>query len=325
MILQYGIEFDCEIQFASGLAQAAVHSFVPETLFPLQDFIDNTPPPASKGRQPQCGPSLLLLLRQIYDEKDLIPPLPYDSEALLSKRRDLYLEGGVRPAALKRILRQFDPGHTKEAIEACLEDIIVVAIILAFGTSKPNRKPRVDFFLMHLVTGALLLHSVVHVTENIEYQRALIRIYIQILGGLLLLRGRPRIDPALLMSYTADPKPPTGHPQLHSEALGPNTRNPWLALIDSSLHAPDAHVPKTLRTLIYAARKWGTYGKGEFIGTWGPDGQETHKGISEADGTIFIRAAGVLLDTLGWMAHGQKPGNWDRSALGWDDAWNNED
>ncbi|GJJ14036.1 hypothetical protein Clacol_008293 [Clathrus columnatus] len=323
--LGHGIEFECEIETAAGLAQAAVHNFSRESYFPLNDFVDSEKPAASKERQPQSGPSILLLLRQIYDDNDLIPPLPYDPDAFINQRRVAFLEGGHRLVALKRILQHFDPGHTKVAIEECLEEVMISAILLAFGTGKPNRKPRIDFFLMHLVTGSLFIQSVVRVTDNIEYQRALLRIYIQLMAETIILRGRPRIDPALLMTYTANPLPPTGLVKAHPEAIGPENRNPWLALIESSLNASDAHVPKTLRTLIYASRNWGTLNKGEIIGTWGPDGQETHKGISGVDGTVFIRAAGMLLDTLGWVAHGQKPGQWDRSALGWDDAWKNED
>jgi hypothetical protein len=30
-------------------------------------------------------------------------------------------------------------------------------------------------------------------------------------------------------------------------------------------------------------------------------------------------------DCMGWTGHGGAAKEWDRSALGWDDAWNNED
>ena len=43
------------------------------------------------------------------------------------------------------------------------------------------------------------------------------------------------------------------------------------------------------------------------------------------DGTIFIRAAGLVMETLGWVSYGQKPGTWDGSALGWDAAWDSGD
>ena len=46
---------------------------------------------------------------------------------------------------------------------------------------------------------------------------------------------------------------------------------------------------------------------------------------SEMDGTIFVRAAGIVMDSLGWVDYGQEARTWDRSALGWDAAWDNEE
>lgn len=31
------------------------------------------------------------------------------------------------------------------------------------------------------------------------------------------------------------------------------------------------------------------------------------------DGTMFVRAAGVVSEVLGWVAYGGKEGEWDRS------------
>ena len=44
------------------------------------------------------------------------------------------------------------------------------------------------------------------------------------------------------------------------------------------------------------------------------------------DGSAFVRAAGVLLDVMGWVGPGggEQEGDWDRSALGWDEAWEDE-
>lgn len=41
------------------------------------------------------------------------------------------------------------------------------------------------------------------------------------------------------------------------------------------------------------------------------------------DGSIFIRAAGLTLASIGWAHEGQKGvvGTWDRSALGYDETW----
>ena len=82
-----------------------------------------------------------------------------------------------------------------------------------------------------------------------------------------------------------------------------------------------------MRALFYAAQKYGSTAAGDVVGTFrNEEGQvETHKGMGKVDGTLFVRAAGVVMDTLGWVSHGQAVGAWDRSALGWEDAWKNED
>jgi len=47
--------------------------------------------------------------------------------------------------------------------------------------------------------------------------------------------------------------------------------------------------------------------------------------MGEVDGSVFVRAAGLVMGNLGWVGWGEKKGAWDRSALGWDDAWKGED
>ena len=145
----------------------------------------------------------------------------------------------------------------------------------------------------------------------------------------VLLRGRPRIDPELIMSYTATPRPPVAPVKPDSSAVGDPTNedyvDPWPAIVLSAQYAPDAHTPKAIRALCYGARNYGTTPAGGSVGAFKPNGIETHAGVGKMDGTIFIRAAGVVMDTLGWVNYGQKEGNWDRSALGWDDAWNTPD
>jgi hypothetical protein len=182
---------------------------------------------------------------------------------------------------------------------------------------------------MHLLTSSLFVPSFLKSIPSVENQKALLRAYVQTWGTTLMLRGRPRIDAALPMSYTAYPLPPDApKPILHSSAIGgqeAESLNPWPALVADALHAPDSHTVKALRTLLYGTTRYGTVPKGGIIGVLAADGTETHSGIKEVDGTIFVRAAGVLMDTLGWVTHGQAEGGWDRSGLGWDDAWKGED
>ena len=83
------------------------------------------------------------------------------------------------------------------------------------------------------------------------------------------------------------------------------------------MQAPDVHTVKAMCLLFYAAQGYGMTPPGA------PDfpsgerqGEETHAGIAKVDGSLFVRAAGVVMDTVGWVTHGQAPGSWDASALG---------
>jgi hypothetical protein len=41
--------------------------------------------------------------------------------------------------------------------------------------------------------------------------------------------------------------------------------------------------------------------------------------MAKLDGTLFIRVAGQLMDYMGWDKGEEN--EWDRTALGWDEAW----
>lgn len=313
------------------MAQAAIHVSQAFTYIPLEKLTDTSTAngfhPASKGRQPHYGPSVLSLLQQIYDSPKLTPVLPYEPDALLSKRMKDFAEGGIRLPELHRILGQFSPGNTPEALEAVVEELIFASTLLTFGTGKSHRKPRIDFFLMHLLTASLFTPVFLKRIPSMEHKRTLLKTFLQTWGTVIMVRGRPRINPKLLMLYPENPLPPNtpGPKPPQPSSVGGENTNPWLEIISDVTHAPDPHSLKSIRTLLYGATRYGTLAKGDIIGTWGPDGKETHLGMSEVDGTIFIRAAGLLMETLGWVTHGQKEGAFDRSALGWDDAWKDED
>ena len=47
-------------------------------------------------------------------------------------------------------------------------------------------------------------------------------------------------------------------------------------------------------------------------------------GLDKADGTIFLRAAGVIMDVKGWVREGEEEGVWARNPLGYDESWEDE-
>lgn len=277
--------------------------------------------------------TLLELIAQVYESKILHPPMPYDPNALLTARMRLTLANGGAEE-IHRICSQYGVfGDFKEAdLESKVEECIWVSTLLLAGTGREGRKPRLDFFLMHLVTSSLFLKPLFAVLEKPAHKAALLNAYIPSLVLTILTRGRPRINPKLLMSYTDVPRPTVSAklPEPTGTSLGnpknDTDYNPWPAMIEAVLYHKDSHVPKTLRTLIFASQNYGDKGPGTAIGAFHREsGAETHNGTGEMDGTIFVRAAGLVMETLGWVSYGQKEGEWDRSALGWDAAWDSGD
>lgn len=259
--------------------------------------------------------------------------MPYDPDALLSTRTREACKHG-RPEEIRRLSALwFSADETEEQLNVKVEELLWATTLLLTGTGKPGRKPRLDFFLMHLLNATIFLPSLLKAVPTQQSRVQLTKAFLATALMVILLRGRPRIDTKLIMSYSANPSPPhiDGAPNLHpdSSAMGdPNDLaciNPWINILSSVIHVPDAHTVKAIRALHYASQHYGHTSTGKIVGTIDNSGQETLKGIGKVDGTVFVRAAGVIMDTLGWVSHGQTAGNWDRSALGWDDAWKGGD
>ncbi|KIM42122.1 hypothetical protein M413DRAFT_409215 [Hebeloma cylindrosporum] len=325
ILLGYGAEFGNDTLIATGLAQTAIHVPVAGTVFD----VDKNPPSQSI--------TLLELLRKVYDSDILHPPMPYDPDAFVNARMKKAIADGRGEELVKLCgLYHISDNITDAELAQKTEECICLATLLFGATGKKGRKPRLDFFLMHLLTSSLFLRPMLALLRKAEHKAALLRAYVPVMLLITLARGRPRIDPELLMSYSDVPRPPSvGQANIQP---GPTSTgnpgddadfNPWPALIEGALYHPDSHVLKAMRTLIFAAQHFGDKGPGEFVGACGsgPDGkkEETHVGISKVDGTVFVRAAGVMMDNLGWLGRGQKEGEWDRSALGWEAAWDSGD
>ena len=263
------------------------------------------------------------------------PVMPYDPDAFISARFTDACTNG-RPEEIRRLASLWqidtsDPTRTQAALDEKAEELIWTMTLLLVGSGRRGRKPRLDFFLMHLLNASLFIPSLLAAIPSVQSKVALLRSVVPVILLILLIRGRPRIDAELAMSYTNVPRPPASAqgPTPDSSAIGDPSQdddyNPWPMIVASVLHAPDTHTLKAVRALYYGAVKSGRTPPGGAIGAFDGHGRETHPGMAMVDGSLFVRAAGVVMDTLGWVTHGQKAGSWDRSALGWDDAWKNED
>ncbi|TDL15119.1 hypothetical protein BD410DRAFT_733140 [Rickenella mellea] len=330
--LGYGVEFNQPMIVASALAQTCITAPMPS------EFYDNSPtqsPPSPAGnttlpkgaRNPTHGGlPLLQILKLAYDSDIMKPPMPYNPSLNISQRRHISMVSG-RPEEIARLSALWGVSASSLTDKECderAEEFIWLAVLLLAGTGKEGRKPRLDFFLMHLVTSSIFVPSLLKALPSTDAKAQLLRILPALALYWLTIRGRPRINPRLLMSYSAYPHPPS----VLGDPREPGQTNPWPAIVASVMHAPEAHVLKAVRTLYYAAGMYGETPAGGVVGAFalidgkeGKEVKETHAGMAEVDGTIFVRAAGVVMDTLGWVTHGQKEGKWDRSALGWEDAW----
>ncbi|KAJ7702115.1 hypothetical protein B0H14DRAFT_3031160 [Mycena olivaceomarginata] len=328
----FGVEFGQDYMVSQGLAMAAVTE--PDT----SKFVLDSPSGLPEIQpNPPKGVTLLSLLREVYDSPVLKPHLPYDPNALLRARFAQLSSDPARGAELIRIYSKWSidttltgtasSAHFAEKAEECLWQ----ATLLLAGTGRPGRLPRLDFFLMHVLTSSLCLPSLLGILDEPKEKAQLLQGYARTSALFVLLRGRPRVNIPLLMSYTEFPRPPANAAPGGPDALGdPHSQrgdetNPWLALVQNALHHKDAHVLKVVRTLYYSAVSYGGTAAGEAIGARDGKGAETHAGAGKMDGTVFVRAAGVVAGALGWIAYGGKEGDWDRSALGWDAAWEKAD
>ncbi|KAF9528407.1 hypothetical protein CPB83DRAFT_894440 [Crepidotus variabilis] len=351
---------------ATGLAQAATGS-LPQG---GTHTFDTTPPEKSIG---------LLELLRLVGESDVLKPPPFNPNTIIYQRFEYaWANGGTEELQKLCSLYHISDTITNEELDKKIDEIFWVATLLLSATGKNGRKPRLDFFFMHLVTSSILIRPwFSHMTKQ-EHKAAFLRSYVFFMISLSLARGRPKIDIPLAMSYT----PVVRHPNQSNETL--SHRQTRLAaysttkisihadVIQGALYHPESHVAKAIRSLAYFAKTLGTTSPGSVPGALrDEDGRqvETLQGIGQLDGTLFIRTAGIVLNTLEWCGHGQKQGtlrarhrisggnirdmglrysiyfqeileiwiflqeiwslarsgSWDYSALGWDEAWNNED
>ncbi|KAJ7670810.1 hypothetical protein DFH06DRAFT_1320735 [Mycena polygramma] len=151
-----------------------------------------------------------------------------------------------------------------------VEECLWQATLLLAATGRPNRAPRLDFFLMHVLTAALCLPRLLAVLPDPVHKAQLLQGYACVSALFVLMCGRPRIDIPLLMSYPEVPHPPKHAVPSGRAALGDPSAdggtNPWLAMIQNALHHKDAHVLKVVRTLYYCGVRYGSTGRGEAIG-----------------------------------------------------------
>jgi len=169
---------------------------------------------------------------------------------------------------------------------------------------------------MHLVTSSLFFTSVFSYLKR-SSQLILLRGYFAVCLGWYIARGRPNLDVKKFFTNpsTLNPTAPGPQPTPNKDANPPGdvptavTPNPWLAIIQSTLTHPDDHLPKLQRALSEYGALYGHAPSGHFKGT-------ELKDAEFIDGTLFLRAAGLSADSMGWVREGQAPARgWGRNGF----------
>lgn len=199
---------------------------------------------------------------------------------------------------------------------------------------------------MHCVTSWLFLVSALEVASP-KGRIMLLHGHFRTMIGYWISRGRPALHiEDVLMKHTASPAPPGGDRSksvvADEKGAKPQPRNSWLTIAEHASVHPDEHLTKvrssphpcytplivaqTIRSLMYAHAAFGISPAGTY--------KSSLPGTEIMDGSIFLRvrlcrtssqpdlmvlqAAGMSLDTIGWVG---QTGDWDRSVLGFDKAW----
>ncbi|KAJ7056047.1 hypothetical protein C8F01DRAFT_1062267 [Mycena amicta] len=304
----FGIEFGQDAMVAQGLALAALTS--PEGEIVMEP--SGLPEITTKTDSP--SPSLLSLLREVYDHPTLTPmPFPGlftpGSGASFNTLVKWVNEQPKHGATLREIYSKwpFDLSSDTD-IHSKIDEALWQAALLLGGVSPADRKPRVDFFLAHLLTSALALRPIVDVLTDPLHKAQLLQTYARSCGLLLLLRGTPKIDCSVVMNYPIAPK----HSYPGSSA--------WFPILNNAGVHTEVHVVKVIRALFYSAQRYGLTKAGGLPGAVDSEGKETHPGAKSVDGTLFIRVAGVVTNALGWASHGEEERGWDFNGL-WAESW----
>jgi hypothetical protein len=172
---------------------------------------------------------------------------------------------------------------------------------------------------VHVVTSSIFLPSVAHHLST-SSQTRLLRAYFAVSLAWYVTRGRQQLD---LASFFDSPQPPLGGQQQQQEVT-PHRRslqpaafehkkqaagNPWLTIIQSANYHIEPHVVKTQRALAHWAQHLGDRPAGFFASL--AEGPDAFSGAEKIDGSLFVRAAILTQNRLGWVREGDEYTQWD--------------
>lgn len=167
-----------------------------------------------------------------------------------------------------------------------VHDLRRIGILANAAVIRRNKAPRLNFFLMHATTSSLFLEIFIHSFKSKENQMKFLRTKFAVDLLYYAAFGRPKLD----LDYLVNDYQPS------KEHSFEDSHNPWLPLIDKCLTHPDEHVPKTIRSLVYAER------------------------FDPAQGTEklpYLKLAQLVMDCLFPV----EKNDWEYDSIGWDEYW----
>ncbi|THH28849.1 hypothetical protein EUX98_g5339 [Antrodiella citrinella] len=338
----YGAEFGQLGMWAEGLAEASVErpspgAIVPDTLYEeMYSSSDLVSRVASLGLSSKPKPAhALAILGRISKDLDFAP------EAIkLANAKGPADLGHIAGTCIDKILKYADEwsvGTSQEEIDKKLEELIWMStVIYAVGgwagrqlSADKNKDFNGDFFFMHAVTSAIFLPSFTTYLSPAA-SSFLLKTYFVTILAVYVARGRPGLPLAEFFTQVPKPTPPgpqpTSSPEIFTVPFPSNpdlykqpkknwiaaggdkihTSNPWLPIIQTTLLHPDEHLCKLQRSLYHFASVFGTTRPGTFSHL-----SDVLEGADVLDGSLFIRAAGLTANRLGWVREGFAQKSWD--------------
>ncbi|KAG1751806.1 hypothetical protein EDB19DRAFT_2000665 [Suillus lakei] len=314
-----GVEFGLKGMLAEGLAMAAAHDvhapgFLPQSMFVAQPSDDigammngfaslvldgqssATHPKAPSGQDVHA----FSILARVLKDPSLASQGPrhylgQNSETLVARGHI------IREHVQKWTVDLSKPGEIERKMEEC---IWTSSVMYALGGWRNGFTA--DFFLMHMVTSSIFLPSLIAYLSP-RAQAMLLRAYLSSAVAWFVARGRPSLNFQSFFELTPTvPNPPNNPAVLPVEgfpAQDAHTPNPFLPLIQSSIIHPNDHLPKIQRAFAHFSTIYGARPKGYFAGT-------ELDGAEELDGSLFVRAAVLTVDYIGWARGGEEARFW---------------
>ncbi|KAG2153340.1 hypothetical protein DEU56DRAFT_480362 [Suillus clintonianus] len=314
----YGVEFGLKGMLSEGLAMTALQDaharkFLPPSLFVAQvasgvdeteakfaslvlDDTSMTPNRSAIGQ----GTHAFSILARVLKDPGLAPNGPRQFVAQYPDTLTAH-EDKIRAHVDNWTIDLSIPGEIERKVEEC---IWTASVMYAVGGWNEEGFTA-DFFLMHLVTSSIFIPSLI-TSLSPRAQVLFLRVYFASAVASWISRGRPCLNFKRFFESTSPmPNPPNNLAPPVDSVLTQDAQppNPFLPLIQSSIMHPNDHHLKIQRAFAHFSAVYGTRPRGYFSGT-------ELDGAEELDGSLFLRAAVLTADYMGWVEKGEEAKNW---------------